>query len=109
MSTTLPATTDATFAQDVLASTVPVLVDFTAAWCGPCRMVTPVLEQIADEQGARLRIVSLDVDANPDAARSYGILGMPTMLLFRDGEVVQRIIGARPRTAIIKELEPHLD
>lgn len=108
MSKHLPATTDASFADDVLASTTPVLVDFTAAWCGPCRMVTPVLEQIAADEAARLRVVSLDVDANPQAARTYGILGMPTLLLFRDGDVVQRIVGAKPRGVILRELEPHL-
>jgi thioredoxin 1 len=70
--------------------------------------VTPVLEQLAQDEARRMRVVSLDVDANPDAARTYGILGMPTMLLFRDGQVVQRIIGARPRSAILEELEPYL-
>jgi thioredoxin 1 len=108
MSTSLPTTTDAAFADDVLASRTPVLVDFTAEWCGPCRLVTPVLEQLAQDEARRMRVVSLDVDTNPDAARTYGILGMPTMLLFRDGQVVQRIIGARPRSAILEELEPYL-
>ena len=108
MSTTLPSTTDATFAADVLASDLPVLVDFTASWCGPCRMVTPVLEQLAAAERDRLRVVQLDVDASPEVTRAYAVLGMPTMSLFRNGEVVTTIVGARPRAAIDRALEPHL-
>ncbi|MBM7807416.1 thioredoxin 1 [Geodermatophilus bullaregiensis] len=108
MSTTLPSTSDATFAADVLASDLPVLVDFTASWCGPCRMVTPVLEQLAEAERDRLRVVQLDVDANPEVTRAHHVLGMPTMSLFRDGEVVTTIVGARPRAAIDRALEPYL-
>jgi thioredoxin 1 len=109
MSTTLPRTSDATFAADVLGSDLPVLVDFTAAWCGPCRMVTPVLEQLAAEQTGRMRVVQLDVDANPETTRRYHVLGMPTMTLFRDGEAITTVVGARPRAALLQALEPHLD
>ncbi|NHC13198.1 thioredoxin family protein [Motilibacter deserti] len=104
----LPTTTDAQFAADVLASPMPVLVDFTAEWCGPCRMVTPVLEQIAADEAGRLRVVALDVDANPITSSTYGVLGMPTMGLFVGGELVTTVVGARPRTAILRALEPHL-
>ena len=104
----LRSTTDAAFADDVLSSETPVLVDFTAAWCGPCRMLAPVLEQIASDEAARLRVVSIDVDANPVTTLNYQVRSMPTLALFVAGEVVARFVGARPRTAIMRELEPHL-
>jgi thioredoxin 1 len=101
-------TTDAGFAADVLASATPVLVDFTAEWCGPCKMIAPVLAQIASDEADRLRVVSLDVDANPETTRRYGVLGMPTLALFVGGEPVVQFTGARPRAAILREIEPHL-
>jgi thioredoxin 1 len=101
-------TTDATFAADVLASPLPVLVDFTASWCPPCVMIAPVLERIATDEAARLRVVSLDVDANPTVTAEYQVLGMPTLALFVDGEIAVRFMGAKPRTAIMNLLEPHL-
>jgi len=104
----LVTTTDTAFADDVLASETPVLVDFTAAWCAPCRMVAPILEQIATDEAARLRVVSIDVDDNPVTTRNYQIRSMPTLALFVAGEVVAQFVGARPRTAIMHELEPHL-
>jgi len=104
----LTPVTDATFAEEVLASPVPVLVEFTADWCPPCRMIAPVLARIATEQAGRLRVVSLDVDANPETTRSHGVLGMPTMSLFVDGRVVASVTGARPQSSLMKEFEPHL-
>lgn len=104
----LPRTTDSTFADDVLTSRVPVLVDFTAAWCPPCRMIEPVLERIADDEAGRLRLVSLDTDTNPVTTAAYGVTGMPTLALFVDGEVAVQFTGARPRPAILRALEPHL-
>lgn len=104
----VPATTDATFAADVLAADLPVLVEFTAEWCPPCKMIAPVLDQIAADEAGRLKIVSLDVDQNPETTRRYGVLGMPTLILFAGGEVVSQTVGARPRAAILRELEPHL-
>jgi thioredoxin 1 len=101
-------TTDTAFAADVLASPIPVLVDFTADWCPPCKMIAPVLEQIAAEGADRLKVVSLDVDDNPVVTLQYGILSMPTLVLFVNGQVVSQSIGAKPRTAIMRELEPHL-
>jgi thioredoxin 1 len=105
---TVAATTDATFATDVLGADRPVLVEFTADWCPPCKMIAPVLDQIARDEADRLRIVSLDVDANPETTRRYGVLGMPTLALFVGGEVVSQSVGARPRAAILREIEPHL-
>lgn len=107
-STRIPATSDAAFAGEVLASELPVLVDFTAAWCPPCRMVTPVLEQLAADEAHRLRIVTLDVDAHPETAQAYAVMSMPTLALFRDGRVVATVVGAQSRTAILKRLEPYL-
>ena len=105
---TTATTTDATFEQEVLSSELPVLVDFTADWCPPCRMIAPVLDQIANDHAGRLKVVSLDVDANPVTARRYHVMGMPTLALFVGGEVVSQTVGARPRSAILHEIEPHL-
>jgi thioredoxin 1 len=104
----LTTTTDAAFADDVLASDVPVLVDFTAAWCPPCVMIAPVLAKIAADEANRLRVISIDVDDNPVTTAKYQVLGMPTLALFVNGEVVVRFMGAKPRTAILSQLEPHL-
>ena len=104
----LSMTSDAQFTQDVLTSDTPVLVDFTADWCPPCRMVEPVLEQIASDQAGRLKVVSIDVDANPATTARYGVMSMPTLALFVDGEVVTQSVGARPRAMIMRDLEPHL-
>jgi thioredoxin 1 len=108
MAGTLPTTSDATFADDVLTSRTPVLVEFTATWCPPCRMIAPVLAQIAVEQAGRLRVVAIDVDENPLTTRTYGVMGMPTLALFIDGEVVTTVVGARPQAMIMKALEPYL-
>ena len=104
----LPTTTDSTFAADVLAGDLPVLVEFTASWCPPCRMIAPVLARIAEEQAGRLRVVALDVDANPVTTRRYGVLGMPTLALFVRGEVVTTVVGARPQAMVMQALEPYL-
>jgi thioredoxin 1 len=104
----LPTTADATFAADVLAADLPVLVDFTADWCPPCRMIKPVLQRIAAEQAGRLRVVTLDVDENPVTARTHQVLGMPTLALFVGGQRVAGLTGARPQAAIMAAFEPHL-
>ena len=104
----LAVTTDQAFDQDVLHSARPVLVEFTADWCGPCRMVAPTLEKISLDEADRLKVVVLDVDANPQTALRYEVLGMPTMALFSGGEMVARMMGARSRSAIMREVEPHL-
>ena len=101
-------TTDATFAADVLQSDKPVLVDFWAEWCGPCKMVAPVLEEIAGENADKISIVKLNIDENPGAARDYQIMSIPTMAVFAGGKMVKSIVGAKPKAAILKDLEAYL-
>ncbi|GAB2827537.1 thioredoxin [Alpinimonas psychrophila] len=101
---TAPAVTDATFAAQVLASSKPVLVDFWAEWCGPCRAVGPILDQILLENGDKIDIVKLNVDENPQTAALYQITSIPAMKVFQNGEVVKTIIGAKPKPAIEADL-----
>ena len=97
--------TDESFAQDTRAS-VPVLVDFWAPWCGPCRVIGPVLEQIARDHAGRVRIVKVNVDENPRAPGEFGVQGIPTLIIFRDGQLADRIVGAAPRATIEQKLFP---
>jgi thioredoxin 1 len=99
--------TDATFESEVLESETPTLVDFWAPWCGPCRMVSPILEQINEERDD-LRVVKLNVDENQNTAVRYEVLSIPTMILFKDGQIAKKLIGAQPRARIEAELEPAL-
>jgi thioredoxin 1 len=97
--------TDATFDADVLGSDKPVLVDFWAEWCGPCKMVAPVLEEIASEHGDKITVAKVNIDENPEIARRYQIMSIPTMSVFSGGEVVRSIVGAKPKAALLRDLE----
>ena len=98
------AVTDDSFSDDVLSSNTPVLVDFWASWCGPCKMIAPVLEEIAGEKAGQLTVAKLDVDANPATARDFQVVSIPTLILFKDGAPVKRIVGAKGKAALLREL-----
>ncbi|MER8012659.1 thioredoxin family protein [Streptomyces griseoluteus] len=100
----LDEVTDANFEAEVLGSGLPVLVQFTADWCGPCRQLAPVLKDIAFAEGDRLKVVQLDVDRNPATTLAYQVLSTPTLLVFQDGEPVRSMVGARPRRRLLEEL-----
>ncbi|WP_236240230.1 thioredoxin [Streptomyces sp. CC228A] len=108
MAGTTITVTDETFAQTVLASDKPVLVDFWAAWCGPCRQIAPVLDQIATENADKITIAKLDADANPETTLKYGVLSLPTLHLFKSGQIVHTITGAKPKAALWADLAEHL-
>lgn len=95
---------DSSFASEVLSSAKPVLVDFWADWCGPCKTVAPVLDEIAAEKADALTVAKLDVDANPETAREFQVVSIPTLILFKDGEPAKRIVGAKGKAAMLREL-----
>ncbi|MEV0714680.1 thioredoxin [Asanoa sp. NPDC050611] len=97
--------TDANFVNDVLQADTPVLVDFWAEWCAPCRKVEPLLEEIANEMGDKVRIVKLNIDENPETARAYRVMSVPTLTVFKGGEPVQSVAGARPKGDLVKLIE----
>jgi thioredoxin 1 len=100
--------TDQGFEQEILKADVPVLVDFWADWCVPCHMVSPVVEEIGQDKSAVMRVAKLNVDDNPDTARRYGVMSIPTLILFVGGEERARVVGAKPKDTILRELGDHI-
>jgi thioredoxin 1 len=101
----LNPTTDASFAADVLQSDLPVVVDFWAEWCAPCKKIDPLLEEISKEMAGKLKIVSLDIDHNPNTVREQGVLSAPTLKVFKNGEAVAEIVGAKPKSVLVEKFE----
>jgi thioredoxin 1 len=101
------AITDESFEDDVLQAEKPVLVDFWATWCGPCLMIAPILEEVADEYNDKVTVVKLDVDINPATPSKFGVMGIPTLILFKGGEAVERITGYMPKDRLLAKLTPH--
>jgi thioredoxin 1 len=108
MAHTVTEVTDSNFQAEVIESELPVLVEFWAPWCGPCRMVAPVVEQIAEERGDQLKVVKMNIDENQDTAVQFNVLSIPTLILFRNGEAAKTVIGAYPKRKLEAELEPVL-
>ena len=100
--------TDSTFENDVVKASTPVLVDFWAEWCGPCKMIAPVLEQIADEQDGKLTVAKINVDENPKTMQQFRIRGIPTLILFKDGEPVETLVGFLSKKTILGKLQKHI-
>ncbi|HWD24322.1 MAG TPA: thioredoxin [Acidimicrobiales bacterium] len=100
--------TDNSFDEEILGSDTPVLVDFWAEWCGPCKMIAPILDEIAEERPNDIRIVKLNVDDNIRTAQRFEVMSIPTMILFKNGEVQARVVGAKSKSALLADLEPHL-
>jgi thioredoxin 1 len=104
----IPEVSGDTFQDEVLSAEKPVLVDFSAVWCGPCKMLDPIVEQLANEWSGQIKVVKLDVDDNPNIAMQYQVMGVPTLMLFIDGETRERLTGYQPKDRITSKIKPHL-
>ncbi len=100
--------TDANFEEEVLNTSLPTLTDFWAAWCGPCKMISPIVEQLAEEYDGKLKVTQLDVDQSPTVATRFGVMSIPTLILFKDGEAVERLVGYMPKERLLERIKPHM-
>lgn len=100
--------TDGNFQSEVIDSDVPVLVDFWAVWCGPCRTIAPVVEELAGEYAGKLKVGKLDVDNNPEVSMKFGVRSIPTLMIFKKGQVVEQIVGALPKRSLVEKITPHI-
>ncbi len=101
--------TDGNFKNEVLDSQTPVLIDFWASWCGPCKMIAPIIEELASEYDGKMKFGKLDVDANPQISMQFGIRSIPTLLVFKGGKVVDQIVGAMPKKSLLDKISPHMN
>lgn len=108
MNTTITTLTDATFDEEIATSELPIIVDFWAEWCGPCKMITPILSEIAGENTEKLRVVKVNVDDSPDVARRFDIMSIPTLIVFKDGQPAKRMLGARGKGQLLEDLSEFL-
>ena len=104
----IPKVSEATFQKEVIESPLPVLVDFTAVWCGPCKMLEPIVKQLAQEWEGKVKVTKLDVDDNPNLAMEYNVMGVPSLILFKDGKPVERLVGFQPKDRLQKKFGVHL-
>ena len=108
MGSAMVTLSDATFDEEVQGSSEPIIVDFWAAWCGPCKMIAPILDEIASEQAGKLKVAKLNVDDNPDAARRFDVMSIPTLIVFQDGQPKKRLVGAKGKGQLLEELSEFL-
>ena len=108
MMTDIPKVSEATFKSEVIESPVPVLIDFTATWCGPCKMLDPIVQQLVKDWDGKVKVAKLDVDDDPNLAMEYNVMGVPTLILFKNGKPVERVTGYQPKDRILKLFNPHI-